>query len=175
MAKKRVTLLLPGTQQYGPHIKMYSLKGKLRNGGCFPYHESFRGGVNLAIGDVDTGNPGAEVIVAAAKGGGPHIRILNRDCQLISPGFFAYEANMKSGVLLGAGDVDGDGRDEIVTVPGRGAAPFVRVFNKSGKALNGGYYAFNVNDRQTEGIAVSDIDGDGVVEIVVMSFSIFSL
>ncbi|MDP3970223.1 MAG: putative glycoside hydrolase [bacterium] len=172
--KKKGYRIVTGTKDYGPHVKIYSLKGKLRNPGCFPYAESFRGGVNVAIGDVIKKNGGKEIVVAAAKGGGPHVRILNRNCELISPGFFAYDESLHTGISVAAGDIDNDGSDEIVTIPSQGGAPYVRMFNHKGNEVSPGFYAFNKDDRNGAQISVSDIDGDELSEIVAMSFSIFN-
>lgn len=44
-------------------------------------------------------------------------------------GFLAYGAGFAGGVRVGTADTDGDGRAEIVTGAGPGAAPHVRVFD----------------------------------------------
>lgn len=166
--------IVTGTQQYGPHVRIYSLRGELKHPGCFPYAEDFRGGVNVAIGDVLSSNAGQEIVVAVASGGGPHIRILNRNCELISPGFFAYDQNLHSGVSVAVGDVDDDGDDEIVTIPGKGGAPYLRMFTGKGNEVTPGFYAFGQGDRSGAAVAVSDVDDNGTNEIVAMSFSIFN-
>ncbi len=166
---KRYTIVT-GTKNYGPHVRMFNLKGELTNIGCFPYDEVFGGGVNVAVGDVDKTNSGKEIIVAAARGGGPHVRILNNNCELINPGFYAYDTGMRNGVFLAAGDVDNDGKDEIITVPGQGSSSYVRFFNSNGEATIPGFYAFDKNNHNGSTVAVSDVDGDDENELVVMSY-----
>lgn len=172
--KNKAYRIVTGTQNYGPHVRIFSLSGTLVNPGCFPYDKVFGGGVNVAIGDVVQSNGGKEIVVAAAHGGGPHVRILNYNCQLISPGFFAYDQSMRSGVSVAAGDVDNDGKDDIVTVPGDGSPAYVRIFNSRGHATQPGFYAFSQSDKSGASVAVSDVDGDGINELVAMSFSIFN-
>ena len=48
-------------------------------------------------------------------------------------GFFAYDPGFAGGVFVACGDVDGDGRPEIVTGPGAGSGPEVDVFSASGQ------------------------------------------
>ena len=42
--------------------------------------------------------------------------------------FLAYEPEFAGGVRVAAGDLNGDGATEIITAPGPGHAPLVRVF-----------------------------------------------
>ncbi|MFA5135603.1 MAG: S8 family peptidase, partial [Patescibacteria group bacterium] len=57
----------------GPHVRIFDAGGN-RSVQFFAYAESFRGGVNVAAGDVD-GDGIEEIIAGAGTGGGPHIRI----------------------------------------------------------------------------------------------------
>ena len=103
---------------------------------------------------------GSGVMVPVGKGGG-NVGVLVGAC-------------VAMGVSVGAGDLNGDGIDEIVTIPGRGAAPLVKIFNASGKSVAPDFYAFAPSDTAGADITISDVDGDGQNEIVAMSFSIFN-
>jgi hypothetical protein len=45
--------------------------------------------------------------------------------------FLAYVPQFTGGVFVAAGDLDGDGRAELVTGAGRGGLPRVRVFGRA--------------------------------------------
>ena len=122
--------IVTGTQWYGPQIRIFDMKGQVKHPGCFPYAESFQGGVNVGVGDLN-GDGRAEIISAAGYGGGPHIRVLNNKCEVINPGFFAYDEAARFGVNIGVGDLDGDGKAEIVTGPGPGGGPHIKIFNRN--------------------------------------------
>lgn len=83
-----------------------------------------RYGVNLAAGDID-GDGSDEVITGAGPGAayGPHVRAWNYDSGDISQmpeiNFFAYPFG-RYGTVVGAADVDNDGKDELLTLPGPG-------------------------------------------------------
>jgi FG-GAP-like repeat len=68
-------------------------------------------------------------------------------------------------VDVAAGDLDGDGRAEIVVGAGTGGE--VRVFDAYGN-LHARFTAYSANPGYTGGVrvAVGDVDGDGEVEIV---------
>ena len=104
------------------------------------YTPGFRGGVYVASGNVD-GLPGDEIITGPGPGGGPHVRVLDSAGRELG-GFFAYTTSFSGGVRVAAGDVDGDGVDEIVTAPGPGGGPHVRAFRLDGTEV-GGFMAYS--------------------------------
>lgn len=166
--------IVTGTQTYGSQVRIYSLRGKLLDAGCFPFGKDARGGVNVAIGDVLLHKRGEEIIVGAKGDSGPMVRILDRRCTVVDSGFFAYNQGARYGVAVAAGDADNDGDDDIVTIPEEGGAPLVRLFTGKGKRRHDEFYAFTKENTDGAQIAVSDVDGNGTNEIVAMSFSIFT-
>lgn len=165
--------IIVGNKEGPPHVRIFNMDGQLVNPGTFPYGTGFRGGVNIGIGDLN-GDDKMEIIVAAGSGGGAHIRILDRNCRLINPGFFAFPTHWRFGVNVAVGDLDGNGTAEIIAVPGPGGGPHVRIFNESGKLLSPGFFAYDESDRSGSLITTADIDQDGDDEIVTNSFSIFN-
>jgi hypothetical protein len=73
----------------------------------------------------------ADIIVGAGPGGTPHVKVFSgaTSAELLS--FFPYAAGFSGGVRVASGDLDGDGRAELITSPGIGALPEVRVFDGS--------------------------------------------
>jgi hypothetical protein len=92
-----------------------------------PVPPVFTGGVYVATGRID-GNAGPEIITGPDAGGGPHVKVFQADGTSLGSGFLAYPVGFSGGVRVAACDFDGDGRDEIVTAPGPGGGPHVRVF-----------------------------------------------
>ena len=147
----------------GPQVRIFDVDTR-PIGGFFAFDQSFRGGVNVAVGDLD-GDGRDEIVAGAGPGGGPHVRLFESNGQPIG-GFFAFDKNFRGGVGVAAGDVDGDGKNEIVAISGPGMATTVRVFNVQGKLL----VEFRpFGNRNTDGgrVSVADVDGDGRAEIIV--------
>ena len=141
--------------------------GSLMRRVIVPY-PGFGGGVFVAAADLN--NDGLDdVITGADSGGGSHVRVfssLPADDNKVLLEFFAYEADFRGGVRVAAGDVDGDGQIEIITTPGPGRAPTVRVFDGTTGELKA---EFNNNGNSTLGLNVStgDVDGNGDDEIII--------
>jgi hypothetical protein len=124
----------------GPQVKIFSGKG-IASGSVqvlasfYAYSPFFNGGVRLASGDVN-GDGTPELIAAPGPGGGPDIRVfdgahLNQATSHsdIIREFMAYSPFFTGGVYLTAGDVNGDGKTDIITGAGAGGGPQVSVFN----------------------------------------------
>lgn len=155
----------------GPQIRIFNAEGKLINPGFFAYATNFRGGVNVAVGDLNRDGIN-EIIAGAGYGGGPHIRVFNKDGKLINPGFFAYNPGFRGGVNVAVGDINGDGIDEIISGAGRGGGPHVRVWNKEGRMLSE-FFAFSAQSNQGVRVAAYDFDRDRRDEIVTMTDDFF--
>ncbi|MCC7523084.1 VCBS repeat-containing protein [Candidatus Uhrbacteria bacterium] len=157
-------LVLAPSGGWEPRIVVANLAGKTLFS-WLAYSKSFTGGVTVSIGDLD-GDGLREIITGAGRGGGPHVRSFKTDGKLWRGGFFAFDASERGGVYVSVGDIDGDGRDELVTGSGIGAVPRIRVYDADNRrtiefSLGSGASTIGVKP------SLSDIDGDGKKEILV--------
>ena len=104
-------------------------------GEMLPYGPAVRVETNIAKGNLDE-DAATELVSGAGPGGGPHVKVFNPDNTFTGRGFFAYDGSFNGGLDVAVGDVDGDGKDEIITGAGKGGGPHVRVFNASGVIKN---------------------------------------
>ena len=94
-----------------------------------PFGNTFQGGIRVATGDL-TGDGIDEIIVAPGWSIVGEVRVYNQVGGLLTS-FLPYGASFRSGVEIAVGDVDGDGLNDIVTVPYWGRSE-VKVFQNLG-------------------------------------------
>ena len=137
--------------------------------GFYAYSQQFLGGVEIAAGDFD-GDGKDEIVTAAGPGGGPHVRILKVDGVSVTElaGFYAYDPYFRGGVQIAAGDFDSDGKDELVTAPGPGGGPHVRILKVDGASITElkGFYAYASNWSGGLDVSAGDVTGDIKDEVV---------
>lgn len=145
-----------------PIVKINQFTGK-ETFRFMAYSEKLKTGINLAVGDVD-GDGEAEIITIPLKGGGPQVNIFKKSGKLIGQ-FFAFKNNFRGGGKVAVGDMDLDGKSEIVVGQGSGGSPTVRIFKSNGRLI-GEFLAYSKNFRGGVNLAVGDVDGNGINEIV---------
>lgn len=118
--------------------------------------------LRVAAGDVD-GDGVDEIIVGSGSGISPTVKIYENNGAFVRQ-FFAYATTYDKGIYVEAGDLDGDGKDEIVTGTDYGGGPHVRVFKADG-TVTASFFAFDKNFRGGVRVAVSDSDDNGTAEI----------
>lgn len=158
----------------GARLGIFNLQeGRLLMPYRTPFGRQWMHGMSVAIMQHAAGaSPG--IVVAAGSGAGPEVRVLDRRGQPTGVQFLAYAAKFRGGVRIAAGDVDGDGRDEIVTGPGPGGGPHIRVFDGTTQELRFQFFAFAPERRGGVDVGVVDLDGNGIGEILVMSSNVFT-
>ena len=122
------------------------------------YEPSFRGGVSVAVGDV-LGRGVGQIVTAPGAGRPADVRVFDSAGALQS--FFrAFEDGYTGGVSVTAGDLNADGKAEIVVGTLSGPAR-VRAFSASGVPFGAIVYPFPGAERGLD-VAVADVGGAGV-------------
>jgi len=131
------------------------------------YSTSFRGGVRVAVGDVDAATPGDEIVTAPGPGTWGRVRIwsLNGGLHLMKE--FDPYAGWQGGVAVAVGNVDGTG-PEIVTAPGPNGNSAIRVFKFQNGTVTrlhqfNAYFGWSGDVR----IATGNFDGSGTDQIAI--------
>ena len=149
-----------------PHIRVFDGKGNWTGWDTFAFHEDFRGGVDLVSEDID--NDGRdEIIVAQNSFGQAWVKVYraNRKKTIVSE-FLAYAPNFKGGTNIGAGDLDQDGKAEIITGANAGGGPHVRVFKASGQPKSISFFPYPLDFQGGVNVAIGNLQRDATNEII---------
>ncbi len=150
----------------GPNVRIFNIDNGVASltSSFFAYDQGFTGGVTVAAENYN-GVAGDEIITGTGQGGAPHVKIFQPDgIELAS--FFAYSEQFTGGVFVAVGDMDLNGKSEIITGAGPGGSPNVRVFNGGNATLLSSFFAF---DQQFSGgvtVGLTDVNYDGFEDIV---------
>jgi glucose/arabinose dehydrogenase len=136
------------------------------------FEPDFLGGVNISAADFD-GDGLAELIVTPGPGGGPRVRVLKvTDGSAMADFFGIADSDFRGGCRAAAGDINGDGKLDIVVAAGDGGGP--RIAGWDGAALMqrqyvnafSDFFAFDPSLRGGAFVSLGDLDGTGVDDII---------
>jgi hypothetical protein len=109
--------------------------------------------------------------VGPDKGGLPLVKVYGPTGALVAQ-LLPYPGTFTGGVRVAVGNVIGDDQLDVVMAPGAGLGTLIQVFDGGTRQLVKiaglfGFLAYAPNYLKGAGIAVGDIDSDGIGEIVV--------
>lgn len=135
-----------------PEVRIYETDGTLVHA-FRAYEEWFQGGVRVAVGDVN-GDGSNEIVTAPGPGMPPLLHVFDANGgHVIEGGVSAYAESFQGGVHVTVHDMDGDGDAEIITTPGPGGGPHVRIFNGDLTSTDQDFFAFD--EEMRDGITVA--------------------
>ena len=96
-----------GDRRRFPRPVYAAATGVLRHYDFFAYESTFRGGVFVAVADLN-GDGKADIITGTESGGGPRVRVFSGSTSVLRD-FFAFDPNLRAGVhRVAAGDLAGN-------------------------------------------------------------------
>jgi hypothetical protein len=132
-----------------------------------PYPASFRGGVQVAVGDVG-GNGTPDIITVNGAGAVPTAEVFSGVTGALLAKFPVASAAYRGSVSVSSGDVNGDGNADVVVSYGQGQ-PWVSVFSGVDGTPLGSFLAYGANVRGGVRVAVGDLDQDGHADIATVN------
>jgi hypothetical protein len=137
-----------------------------------PFEAAFTGGVYVAAGDLN-GDGKADLAITPDEGGGPRVRVFNGNGFTQLADFFGIDdPDFRGGARPAFGDVNGDGKSDLLVAAGFGGGPRVAIFDGAGLGPNGGpkvvgdFFVFEQTLRNGVFITAGDLDGDGFADVI---------
>jgi len=130
-------------------------------GSGYPFGNGFTGGVTLAVGDLNADGR-ADIITGQASGGGA-VRVFSGTDYSVLMSQTPFGPSYTGGVTVAAGDVDGDGRVEVIA--GQAVGGTVAVISGATQAVtaSGAPYGFLPGGVF---VAAADVNGDGRADVI---------
>ncbi len=132
---------------------------------------NWKGGVFVATADINHDGT-QDIIVGTDASGSPEVRVYDGLTGIQLFQFLAYSPFFRGGVRVAGGDVNGDGFADIITSPGAGMAPTVRIFD--GSSFGTGqtptmlrqFNAYEPTFTRGVFVATGNFNGDAFADIV---------
>ncbi len=152
----------------GPHIKVFSGADGSELA-SFLDPPKAGGGVRVATGDIN-GDGTPDIISGSGSGVRPAtVRVFNGLTPTPIAGplgtFFPY-GSFDGGVYIAAGDVNGDGRDDVITGAGAGGGPHVKAFSGLTGAEIASFFAYGATFTGGVRVGVGDVNQDSLFDII---------
>jgi hypothetical protein len=110
--------------------------------------------------------PTQAIATGSGAGGAPQVQVFDGASGAWLFSFYAYDPAFTGGVRVAVGDVNGDGTPDLVTAPGPGGVPLVRVFDGRNGTLLREFNAYATSFHGGVSVAVGDVDHDGLADVV---------
>lgn len=153
-------------------ISLQSSNGNFAPRGVFvPFGGTYKGTINVASGDFN-GDGVQDIAVSKGPGAGSNdvVQIFDGSNAKVIAQFSVFgNPSFTGGVSLAMGDVNGDGKADLIVSPQTLGGPSVRVFNAANFSILRDFFAFEGAKSFTGGLSVAsgDADSDGYSDIVV--------
>lgn len=120
----------------------------------FAYSSGFKGDTRVTAGDVD--NDGFdEIITGVGRSGNARVSLFELDGTRINS-WLVYKRYYQNGIYVSAGDLDGDGVDEIVTGIGFGTGPRIRIYKPDGSKIDD-FFAYSTANKGGVRVSVGNV------------------
>jgi hypothetical protein len=156
--------IIVGAGAGAPFVRALSGVDGAELGSGVAFEPGFTGGVRVAAGDV-TGDGVADVVAAMGPPGG-RVSLFDGATGTYLTGGYPFGASYTGGVYAAVGDVNGDGRADIVV--GQGVGGQYVVFDGANPAISIGTGSpFGAGYTGGVTVATGDVNADGRAEVIV--------
>ena len=165
------TVLISGTGNGMVHVYARGTDGNLADTGqSFTPFAGFTGAVRTAVADFN-GDGVADYAFATGAGTAARVRMIDgaTGADIVAPA--QVLGGFGGGAFVAAGDVNGDGRAELVVSADAGGLPTVEVYQVTAGQLSPvtSFLAFGAGSTRGVRVAMGDLNRDGTADLIVGS------
>ncbi|MBU0660957.1 VCBS repeat-containing protein [Patescibacteria group bacterium] len=153
-------------------IRIYTYDGIQKHRDWYPFGEGYTGGYSLAVAKNKSFVKNNRLVIAGGVGYAPKVHVYTYRPYTLEHTWLPYEASYTGGINVAAGDVDGDGWDEIIVGAGKGKKPEISVFSIDGTRISGPFVAYESFLKEGIDVRAVDVDFDGKDDIIGLSSGI---
>lgn len=148
---------------YPAPIKVYNRNGQQMKNDWYPFGTSYKGGYSIALGNLYN-SFSQNLLIGSGVGKAPEVHVYD---QFYTPvrTIDVFERSFAGGIDIASGDVDADGKAEIVVGAGPGKGPLIKVLEGDGSEIHS-FNAYTTFEKQGIHVEVLDVDFDGKDDIV---------
>lgn len=160
-------IIVAASEGGGPHVTVHRPKDGHMIANFMAYGRTFRGGIKLA--SVDMNGDRKKEIVTGPEFGAPHVQMFDvgeGQVKRLNPGFYAFHPNFRGGLSVAGGDVNANGRDELIVSQRTGGQAWVKIYNSKDQAILKTFLAYHGSFQGGAVVAASDVDSDGKAEVL---------
>ena len=133
--------------------------------GKFPEGSTFPGGIRVASADLNADGV-LDMIMGSGAGGGGTIATCTGTNGGLLDFFDAFSPPTPFAIFVAGGDVNRDGKDDVIASLGLGGPPQVKVFNATNHAVLHSFFAYDPSFTGGVTVASGDFNNDGLDDIV---------
>ncbi len=132
-----------------------------------PFGAGYTGPIAIALGDVN-GDDVSDFAVAEGAGGSPVVKILNGKTGTSLHSYTPFPRSFRGGLSVALGDVNGDGRADLIVGEGPGGGT-VKVYDSASHQMLEALMPFGPAYTAGVSVAAGDLNGDGDADVIVGS------
>jgi hypothetical protein len=122
-------------------------------------------GVTVATGDVNSDGK-ADIIVGSGPGIASQVNIYDGSNTTLIRSHNPFESTFLGGVLVASGDMNGDGKADVIAAAGVTGGPRVTVFKGSDGTVISNFFAYDFSLRDGVRVTALDSNLNGSLEVV---------
>jgi len=158
-------IVSPAGSHSGPLVRVYQYGADEPEQSFYLFNEGFRGGIQVAAGDINK-NGRAEIVAATASQRG-NVAVYTGTGAFTGLSYFPFGPEFTAGLDVAAGDVTGNDKADIIIGSQGLTTSRVKVYKAdASKQILGDFLAYGESFIGGVNVAVVDADGNGRLDIV---------